>query len=127
MDARVASNAESGLWREFGVDANGNARVTENYGLDRAGTPITTFTVYNGRNREVARFAAETTQHDGGSARAVTRFEYDVQNNLVKEIDANGGETSRTWNALGRQLSETDPLANTTTYHYDRLGRRTAE
>ncbi|WP_260296025.1 hypothetical protein, partial [Sedimenticola hydrogenitrophicus] len=51
------------------------------------------------RNREVARFAAETTQNDGGSARAVTRFEYDVQNNLVKEIDAHGGETSRTWNA----------------------------
>ncbi|MBV1790834.1 hypothetical protein KQ940_22460, partial [Marinobacterium sp. D7] len=127
LDAQIATNAQTGLWREFGVDGNGNALVTENYGLDRSGTPITTFILFDGRNREVAHFAAETTQSDGTSARAVTRTEYDVLDNVTQQTDANGGETRRTWSALGMQLTETDQLANTTTYRYDRLGHRTAE
>lgn len=127
LNHQIATNAETGLWRELGVDAGGNVLVTENYGLDRSGSPIITFSSFDANNREVARFDAVTTQDDGSSARAVTRFAYDVFGNLSEQIDARGGIISRTWNAMGKQLSETDQLYNSTTYRYDRLGNLTAE
>ncbi|WP_218943453.1 hypothetical protein [Exilibacterium tricleocarpae] len=118
----IATNAESGVWREFGVDANGNTLVTRSFGEEGAPDPIVSLAAYDGRNREVARFAPPVN-----GQRAVTRFEYDVQDNIVREIDPLGGHIRRTWNALGSQLTEQNQLFNTTTFRYDRLGRNTAE
>ncbi|WP_218943559.1 hypothetical protein [Exilibacterium tricleocarpae] len=118
----IATNGETGVWREFGVDANGNRVVTQSFGDEGAPNPITSFNAYDSRNREVAQFAPQV---DG--QQAVTRFEYDLQDNITLIVDALGGQTRRTWNALGSQLTEQDQLFNTTTFRYDRLGRNTAE
>ncbi|MFY0678809.1 MAG: LysM peptidoglycan-binding domain-containing protein, partial [Neptuniibacter sp.] len=127
LNQQIATNAETGLWREFGVDANGNILVVENYGLDRAGTAITTFSSYDSNNREIARLGAVTTQDDGSTGRAVTQITYDVFGNQATQTDARDGAVTQTWSAMGKLLTRTDQLANTTTYRYDRLGNQTSE
>ncbi|MFY0678885.1 MAG: LysM peptidoglycan-binding domain-containing protein, partial [Neptuniibacter sp.] len=127
LNQQIATNAETGLWREFGVDANGNVLVVENYGLDRTGAAITTFSSYDSNNREIARFGAVTTQDDGSTGRAKTQMTYDVFGNQATQTDARGGTVTQTWNAMGKLLTRTDQLANTTTYRYDRLGNQTSE
>jgi YD repeat-containing protein len=128
LNVGIATNAETGLWREFGVDAGGNVLETRNFGLDRTGEPITTYAAFDGRNREVAHWGQAAAVHgETEKQRQVTRLAYDFNDQIVSESDAGNQELKRTWSALGKQTSETDRLGNTKTYHYDRRGNLVAE
>lgn len=128
LNERIATNAETGLWREFDVDANGNVIATHNFGTDGVGEALTSYSAYDGRNRETARFdVAAPVAGRAETEHAVTRMEYDVQDNLVREVGPDGHATRKEWNALGSLLSETDELQATTIHKYDRLGRKVAE
>lgn len=56
-----------------------------------------------------------------------TQYEYDNLNRLIKKIDAEGGETTYSYDANGNRLSLTDPVGNTTAWEYDYLNRLTTE
>ena len=58
--------------------------------------------------------------------RAATRplFAYDTLGRLVRTIDALGGTTTRTYDAVGNLTSITDPLNRTTRFGYDLLNRQ---
>ncbi|MET4025769.1 YD repeat-containing protein, partial [Marinobacter sp. MBR-99] len=108
LNERIATNAETGLWREFDVDANGNVIATHNFGTDGVGEALTSYSAYDGRNRETARFdVAAPVAGQSGDVHAVTRMEYDVQDNLVRQVGPDGHTTQQEWNALGSLISET--------------------
>ncbi|MBD2168527.1 putative Ig domain-containing protein [Calothrix membranacea FACHB-236] len=56
----------------------------------------------------------------------ITRV-FDVQGNVVQEVDALGGITQRTFDNNNNLLSETDPEGNTKTYTYDSRGNKLTE
>ncbi|MET4028458.1 YD repeat-containing protein, partial [Marinobacter sp. MBR-99] len=108
LNERIATNAETGLWREFDLDANGNVIATHNFGTDGMGDALTSYSAYDGRNRETARFdVAAPVAGQSGDVHAVTRMEYDVQDNLVRQVGPDGHTTQQEWNALGSLISET--------------------
>ena len=53
----------------------------------------------------------------------VTQYTYDYAGNLLNVKNAANQEISYTYDALNRQLSATDANGNTTNYYYDNLGR----
>ena len=55
-------------------------------------------------------------------AGGVTRFGYDVSDNLISVIDARSLATSYTYNGLGDLLSQKSPDTGTTTNTYDSGG-----
>ena len=54
-------------------------------------------------------------------------YEYDKVGNIIKQIDGNGNITTYTYDAIGRQLTKTNALGQTTTYAYDEMGNRIKE
>lgn len=138
LGAKIATNEDTGLWRRFGVDANGNAVETRVYGTradETAGRlPIVTFTAFDARNLEVAEFAAAVAidadgngTEEAGTARAVTRSTYDYAGRLASRTDPDPGAQARTfqYDGTGNLTRETDARGNATTYLYDRRGRET--
>jgi RHS repeat-associated protein len=47
------------------------------------------------------------------------QFQYDANNNIISQIDANGKTTTYTYDSRGNRLTETDPLLQTTTFTYE--------
>lgn len=133
MNHRIATNEQTGVWREFGVDANGNIVATYEYGEEGAADAHVSYSTYDGRDRKTADFSPEfVVSGQTAASRTVTRYEYDASDNLVRQIDANGTRTERTYNALGKLLTETRRLAggaviDSREQRYDRLGNLTAE
>jgi YD repeat-containing protein len=128
-----------GVRTRFEYNANGTLRSqTAAYGrLDASTTAFT----YDLTGRVIEEYIAHGTPEQ-----AVIRYEYDGLGNLVKVTDPNGNVTTRTYDTLGRMISETDAengvvrfeynafsevvratdARNNSTYHYyDRLGRLT--
>nr|WP_252508778.1 RHS repeat domain-containing protein [Paenibacillus peoriae] len=61
-----------------------------------------------------------------GIERITSKVEYDAVNDqILKQTDANGNETQFSYNALGDQTSVTEPNGETTKYTYDMLGNLT--
>ncbi len=64
LGTKIATNEDTGLWRRFGVDANGNTIETRVYGTrddELAGrTPIVTYSAFDARNLEIAHFGVKT-------------------------------------------------------------------
>jgi RHS repeat-associated protein len=54
-----------------------------------------------------------------------TEYAYDANGNRVRIRDANGHETTFTYDELNRLVVERDPLGNTWQYQYDNVGNRT--
>lgn len=73
---------------------------------------------YDGNNNRTS--ATDKNNH-------TTTFEYDVQNRLVKTIDAIGNMTTMTYDGVGNRLTETDANGHVTTYQYDALNRMVRE
>ena len=62
-----------------------------------------------------------------GTTRTIKEFVYEDLNALgplMTEIDAGGNAFTRTYDYLGRTISEADALGNTTSYEYDGVHRR---
>ncbi|MCL5768198.1 Ig-like domain-containing protein [Acinetobacter sp. ANC5681] len=55
----------------------------------------------------------------GAERQLQTRFEYDSKGRLVKQIDADGGISTKTYGIADELLSETNRFGQTTTYQYD--------
>lgn len=132
LNALVAERDNQGRWIEYGVDANGNALVTHNHGIYDDNQSVTTFAAYDALDRQTAHFGAAVAVYgESGMRRPVTRYAYDVMGNVTREIDSQGNETVRKWNALGGETEETlaanSGLAQTTSYAYDALGNCTRE
>jgi YD repeat-containing protein len=75
-----------------------------------------TTTTYDGNNNVVS-----TTDQDGHT----TTYAYDVQNRLLKTVDALGDTSTTAYDRFGNVISSTDANGHTTTYTYDALNRRT--
>lgn len=125
LNHKIASNEGDGLWRTFGLDANGNALETRLYGDKAATHYISTLVSYDGRNREVKTWGAPA-QIAGGSARAVTTSVYNVLDKLTVQTDALGNVRRYAYNALGTRVADTDANGNTETTLIDIFGNTTA-
>ncbi|MBQ3109805.1 MAG: RHS repeat-associated core domain-containing protein [Clostridia bacterium] len=51
------------------------------------------------------------------------KYEYNYNNQVIKAYNADENYITNTYDVLGRQLSTTDYMGNTTTYTYDSIGR----
>ena len=75
-------------------------------------------------------FKTKTQQdrHYGAGGRLLeadgTRFEYDMEGNLIKKTEANGGIWKYEWNASGMLIRVTRPDRAKVSFTYDALGRR---
>lgn len=137
LNSLIATNSETGHWRLFGVDAAGNTVVTNDYGqVERSAieggglTARSSFSVFDGRHREVTRFGvAAPVAGETGLQHAVTHIEYDVNDKVTLEQGPTGG-TARTYNAMGNMLTESKVHSSshqdTDTYRYNRLGKQVA-
>ncbi len=137
VGAKIATNEDTGQWRRFGVDANGNAVETRVYGsrADEAANraPIITFAAFDVRNLEVATFGASVAVDTDGNGstdatrRAVTRSAFDYAGRLVSRTDPDPGAAARTfqYDGAGNLTREANALGQATTIFYDRRGRET--
>jgi RHS repeat-associated protein len=104
------------------------------YAYDTSGNPITetdplnhtTTSTFDADNR----LASSTTPLG-----EKTTFFYDANGNLNKQVDPRGNvqganpddyATTFTYDAAGRRLTQTDPLAHVTSYAYDKVGNQTS-
>lgn len=57
----------------------------------------------------------------------ITDYEYDAAENLIRQIDAEGGVVEFRYDANGNRVLLQDPVGNVTTWVYDSLNRMTEE
>ena len=154
LNALIATNAETGIWRTFGVDANGNPLVTKEYGfnpdtyqpLEGGQVLRKSYAVYDKRDRRIAEYGYQV-KLDGGTtqARAVNRFEYDWNDQITRETrdkrvaqaTPRDLEIVREYNALGSLIKtktpyhlnpDTNEMEYAVTHrYYDRLGNLARE
>lgn len=126
LNQLIATNADTGLWREFLVDANGNQVGTLLYG-EQGNTEVRdSYTLFDGRNRKVAEYSVASAVFGSTTEqRAVTQFAYDAFDNEIEVIDARGNITLREFNALGLVTREQDRRGAVIEHFYDRLGNET--
>jgi len=122
----IGTNAGTGVWRTYGLDAAGNQVATYEYGVENNTTVHDSYAVFDARNRKVADYSVAVAV-DGAAnpERLVTQYTYDALDRQVTQVDNAGRSLSRQYSAMGRLLSETDSLNNTTVHWYDRLGNET--
>jgi YD repeat-containing protein len=108
-----AYNGE-GQHRYYGYNANG----TLAWDIRMLGTAAESRTayVYDATGRVTGKYDAYGTTEQG-----LTQYGYDGRGNLTTIIDANNNVTTRTYDKLGRQLSETNALSGVTSWQYDSL------
>ncbi|HEV7570810.1 MAG TPA: carboxypeptidase regulatory-like domain-containing protein [Thermoanaerobaculia bacterium] len=73
---------------------------------------------------ELNRLSAVTQTLGSGSI--VTRYAYDVQDNLVSVTDPNGNTTTYAYDDFRRMQTQTSPVTGLTSYTYDNAGNLTA-
>jgi YD repeat-containing protein len=106
---------------------------TTNYGLDVDGSSYaghsswarTTFKAYDDRGRVVAEFLAP----NANNVRPVTRYQYDLYNNVTAKQtpEANSWNYSYTYNAAGTLLTATDPKGGIAKNYLDARGNVAAQ
>ncbi len=118
LGMKVASNEDTGLWRTYGLDANGNRVHTRLYGVEGNNTYIDTFAAFDTRNNETSRTGPEVN----GQAPVTTRS-YDYENRVLTQLEPGTG-TAKTYayDGVGNLVSESDALGYSTQYRYDALG-----
>ncbi|WP_346837593.1 DUF6531 domain-containing protein [Microbulbifer sp. SAOS-129_SWC] len=131
LNQLVATNQGSGVWRHYGVDANGNHVATYTSGTEGEDLASATevhdsYAEFDGRNRMTTEYSvAADVYGESGPVRAKTDYAYDVQDHQVSITDARGYSTTRGFNALGMMTWENDNRSGVTQHFYDRLGRET--
>lgn len=128
LNEKIASNEGDGLWREFGVDGNGNVVQTDLLGDQSNTNGIITYTAYDARNRKIADFGAPVPGAGGTTlVRPVTRYAYNVLDKVTQQTDALNNTTQYVYNAMGTQIEEIDPYGQATQTLVDQFGNVTAE
>jgi RHS repeat-associated protein len=147
-------NASTNLETVYGYDARGNrTSVTAADPSATTGTStgtVTTRFAYDAENRlcrvlqnatvDLATLANPCSTSVSGTAsqNVSTRYTYDALGNLASMIDGRGNHTHYAYDAGGRMVRISEPIANSdpnatavanvsTTYAYDALGRRTGQ
>jgi len=108
-------NADNG-WYHYDYHNTGQTYRELNVGLDLTYT----YHGYDLWGRTILRADAS-----GVPEGADTQYEYDGLGNLKTVTDARGNATSRTFDKLGRVLTETDALGGIVSYEYDAFGEVT--
>ncbi len=114
----------------YQYDGLGRQRIATNpddtdaetvYGIDASGYPYTATYDELGHEKVVWKDAYgnlwQVREKNGGQY-YYTTYEYDLNGNPVRIIDAQGNETTTTWDSLGRRLSTSDQNTGTWTYEY---------
>ncbi|MCK4819399.1 hypothetical protein KA005_26740 [bacterium] len=107
-DIRKVTRANGSIV-ETSYDEKGNLLTSRDEAIDAT----TTFTYEPNFNQ-----VTSITDPEGNS----TQYEYNVQGNLVKIIDAESNETTMIYDTRGLLAAITDAKGNTTTYTYDGKG-----
>jgi YD repeat-containing protein len=137
---QIATNQGSGIWRRFGVDANGNQVATYAYGTKEAeeagAAPVTTFTRFNSINFVTGEYGAAVAIDANGDGtedatrRAVTLFERDFLDRVILETTPLGTTVATQYNALGLVTSEvatSNGVLSSNAKAYDVLGNQVRE
>lgn len=123
----IASNQDDGLWREYGVDANGNLLETRLHGSDRSNPDVlTSYATYDARNRKTAQWDIPVTLANG-ETRPVTRMSYNVLDKVTAQTDASGATYKAQYNAMGTLVSETNAQGQVHKLGLDIFGNTTTE
>lgn len=113
----------------WSYDGEGNHRYFEYYANGLLAWDIAMFGhseesrtlyVYDGAGRRTEEYRAWNT-----ADQSVTRYGYDGHGNLTSLIDANGNPTYRSYDKLGRLVSQTDAKGGVTSFGYDAFGNIT--
>jgi YD repeat-containing protein len=102
-----------GNWIRYSYYANGTLASEAVVEAD----PSWTYYHYDGAGRRVAEYAANATPEG-----TLTQYAYDGHGNVVARYDAKNEVTTRTYDRLGRMLTETDRLGGITSYQYNAFG-----
>lgn len=135
-DYTVTYNAYDALKRPISISDNVNHFSTVEY--DAYGNPLTRtdalgiVTKYEYNDFGLIEAVTQNYKVNPGSeddpnvTNVRTEYAYDTVGNLTKIKDANGHETTFTYDALNRLWKVTNPLGKVTEYGYDALGNRTS-
>jgi YD repeat-containing protein len=127
LNQLIGTNSDTGLWRTFGVDANGNKVATYVYGEKNHTEVHDSYTQFDARNRKITEIGVATDDIQGASGlrREITHFDYDAFDHEVFAQDGLNNTMHRTYNALGSLLTEQDKRGGVIQHFYDRLGNET--
>ena len=111
-----------------------NLSLTTTYTLDGQDRVIfmqdpagNTRDTYFDNNGQISTVVDSYRRPDGSfDVRTVSTREYDVNDRLISDTDAQGGITRTTYDEAGNVLTITDPENRTTRFEYDPMNRRTA-
>jgi YD repeat-containing protein len=126
LNYKTAGLDDQGVLNSYGVDTYGNAVQIQQHGKD-TGRIITTYAAYDQRSRKTADFGAPM-QVSGTSflQRPVTRYGYDALDDMTSQVEANGRQSTYTYNALGTLTGEFSADTGTITHLLDQFQRETA-
>ena len=139
LGSKIATNEDSGVWRTFGVDANGNALVTRTFGTEddeaafirgEAGhDPVLRYAVYDARDNQVMDFAPATAVEGAvGQQHGITRTTYDFAGRVESVQQAgDSAATHYEYDGVGNVIALTDAMGHTVRRAYDRRGNTTLE
>lgn len=144
LNIRVGTNEQTGSWREFDLDANGNVVRTLDYGrssyvnnqivLEDSTNPLESFKTYDGRNRNTIEYTPWIYEDTNGNRAEVRgpllKHAYDALDRIVLETDALGVETRKEYDLAGNLIKEIQAEGTidqrTQSWYYDRRGNQTA-
>lgn len=147
INARIGTNDQTGNWRTFDIDGNGNAVRTLDYGehlyiedevVLKPVDPLQSFKTYDGRNRATYEYTPILEYSvDGdewsvtGSARGtLAEYTYNALDKIEKQVDPTGITTLRSYDLAGNLIEEVQASGEVDQrvklYYYDRKGNETA-
>jgi RHS repeat-associated protein len=115
-----------GSFTEYAYDCDGNLeRVWDaNHPSNNRANPATTTYEYD-RLQRISALIQPWTGAGGGTA--VTRYEYDIQDHLVKVTDAEGNVTRYAYSDRDLMTQQISEVSGTTEYRYNEHGELTAQ
>ncbi|MCY0916351.1 LysM peptidoglycan-binding domain-containing protein [Massilia antarctica] len=123
LNAKTGSTEADGVWREYRVDARGNAVQTVTLGVKGGAHGSSAYAQYDLRGNKVAQFdTAFVPAGEGALRHPVTRYDYDYLGHVIAQTDALGYVTTSVFDAAGNKISGTDAAGHVKTYGYDALG-----
>lgn len=112
----IATTSGDGVWKHFGYDANGNQTIAiTSAGASLAGLTFAQALALVGQENVNATYTMVDAR---GQATSVTEEQRRLSGSTVQNLTS-----SRSYNAFGDVVSETDAAGATTTYSYNNIGR----